>query len=207
MTIDDGPSPPAGPPPLTGHQTAGQWPGLTGCHTVLLSSVANIRSRPGSAVQSAPGSRTTRLSVPAAATARSSASAPGAPARSIAFTSWCAASQGATSATSPVSTFTTPSGSRAAAHTSARPRAASGYRSLATTTDVFPPAIAGASTLTSPSSGLSWGASTATTPAGSGTVMLTYGPATALAPPRTWAILSVQPVYQSQRSTAASTSA
>src|ERR1700685_491051 len=178
MTINDEPSLTAGQPPPTGQRTggrraAGQGPGLTGCHTVLLSSVANIRSRPGSAVQSASGSRTTRLSVPAAATARSSASAPGAPARSIAFTSWCAASHGATSATSPVSTFTTPSGSRAAAQTSARPSAGSGYRSLATTTAVLPPAIAGARTLTSPSSGLSCGASTATTPAGSGTVMLT----------------------------------
>src|SRR4029450_7105255 len=45
-----------------------------------------------------------------------------------------------------------------------------------------------------------------TTPVGSGVVRLKYGPATGLAPPYTWAILSDQPAYQTQRSIAASTS-
>ena len=72
---------------------------------------------------------------------------------------------------------------------------------------MLPLTIAGAMTDTSPSSGLSCGARTATTPVGSGTEKLKYGPATGLAPPRTWAILSDQPAYQTQRSTAASTSA
>ncbi len=50
----------------------------------------------------------------------------GAPARSIAFTSWWAASQGEISATSPVSTFTTPAGNSAAASASAKATAGSG---------------------------------------------------------------------------------
>jgi hypothetical protein len=66
--------------------------------------------------------------------------------------------------------------------------------------------MAGAITDTSPSSALSWGASTATTPQGSGTEKLKYGPATGFALPRTWAILSAQPAYHTQRSMAASTS-
>ena len=45
----------------------------------------------------------------------------------------------------------------------------------------------------------------ATTPVGSGTLKLKYGPATGFADPVTWAILSVQPAYQTQRSMAAST--
>lgn len=44
-----------------------------------------------------------------------------------------------------------------------------------------------------------------TTPVGSGDERLKYGPATGLPPPTTWAILSVQPAYQTQRSIAAST--
>ena len=66
--------------------------------------------------------------------------------------------------------------------------------------------MTGASTLASPSSPASGGASTATTPVGSGTLRLKYGPATALAPPATCATLSGQPAYQTQRSMAAATS-
>ena len=58
--------------------------------------------------------------------------------------------------------------------------------------------MAGASTLTSPSSDDAGGATTPTTPVGSGADRLKYGPATGLAPPYTWAILSDQPAYQTQ---------
>ncbi len=51
------------------------------------------------------------------------------------------------------------------------------------------------------------GASTATTPVGSGVERLKKGPATGLALPTTWASLSAQPAYQTSRSTAASTAA
>ena len=60
---------------------------------------------------------------------------------------------------------------------------------------------------TSPSSGGSSGARTPTTPVGSGTVKLKYGPATGFAEPSTCASLSAQPAYQTTRSIARSTSA
>ena len=60
--------------------------------------------------------------------------------------------------------------------------------------------------MTSPSSDGSSGASTATTPVGSGIVKLKYGPATGFVPPRTCGSLSAQPAYQTIRSIAASTS-
>ena len=72
---------------------------------------------------------------------------------------------------------------------------------------MLPLTIAGASTLTRPSRALSCGASTAVTPTGSGSDTVPNGPATGLTVPRTWVILSAQPAYQVQRSTAASTSA
>ena len=50
------------------------------------------------------------------------------------------------------------------------------------------------------------GARTATTPVGSGTVKLKYGPATGLEPPSTCGSLSAQPAYQTTRSIARSTS-
>ena len=62
----------------------------------------------------------------------------------------------------------------------------------------------GASTETRPSSDEA-GATTATTPVGSGTEKSKYGPATGLEEPCTWCTLSLQPAYQTQRSTAAST--
>ena len=46
----------------------------------------------------------------------------------------------------------------------------------------------------------------ATTPVGSGTVKLKYGPATGFDPPSTWVSLSEKPAYQTQRSIARSTS-
>ena len=60
--------------------------------------------------------------------------------------------------------------------------------------------------MTRPSSGGSSGASTPTTPVGSGMVKLKYGPATGFAPPSTCGSLSAQPAYQTMRSIARSTS-
>src|SRR5262249_56447487 len=88
-----------------------------------------------------------------------------------------------------------------------RDAAGSGNRSLATATTVLPLTTAGAITETKPSRLEACGAITATTPVGSGSEKLKYGPATGLAAPRTWASLSDQPAYQTQRSTAASTTA
>ena len=106
-----------------------------------------------------------------------------------------------------MSTFTTPPGTSLVASTSARLIAESGYCSLATTTTVFPATRAGATTDTRPSSAESCGATMATTPVGSGTEMLKYGPETGFAFPATWAYLSHQPAYQTQRSIASSTCA
>jgi len=85
--------------------------------------------------------------------------------------------------------------------------AGSGRSSLVTTTAVLPDAITGATTLISPSSDDCCGARTATTPVGSGVENEKYGPATGFELPRTAAILSVQPAYQTQRSIAESTRA
>lgn len=65
--------------------------------------------------------------------------------------------------------------------------------------------MTGATTDTRPRKDDFCGARTATTPVGSGEERLKKGPATGLPPPTTWAILSVQPAYQTQRSIAAST--
>ena len=106
-----------------------------------------------------------------------------------------------------MSTLTTPPGTSEVASTSDSVTAGSGRFSLASTTTVLPVTITGATTDTSPSSDESCGASTATTPVGSGTEKSKYGPATGLAAPATWAILSDHPAYQTQRSIAASTTA
>ena len=71
---------------------------------------------------------------------------------------------------------------------------------------MFPLTIAGAIRSTSPRSAGSRGATTATTPVGSGTVKLKYGPATGFVPPATCASLSAQPAYHTHRSIAALTS-
>src|SRR6185312_5863605 len=115
------------------------------------------------------------------------------------------ASQGASSATEPVSRLSTPPGRSEVASASASDTAGNGRSCAATTTTVLPVAITGATTETKPSSDSCCGAITPTTPAGSGSEKLKYGPATGLAPPATWANLSVQPAYQTQRSIAAST--
>ena len=118
----------------------------------------------------------------------------------------CAASTGASSSRRPVSTLTTPAGTSDVATASASSIAASGCASEATTTTAFPPTSAGTIRATRPSSAGSSGAITATTPVGSGTVKLKYGPATGLEPPSTWASLSAQPAYQTTRSIARATS-
>src|SRR6185436_293478 len=84
--------------------------------------------------------------------------------------------------------------------------AASGWESEAIATTAFPPTRAGTRRETSPSSGGSSGAITATTPVGSGSVKLKYGPATGFDEPSTWGSLSAQPAYQTTRSIARSTS-
>src|SRR5213075_1798013 len=91
--------------------------------------------------------------------------------------------------------------------TSASSTAQSGCVSEASATTEFPPVNAGAIRDTSPSSGGSSGATTATTPVGSGIVKLKYGPATGFDEPITCATLSANPAYQTQRSIAFSTSA
>src|SRR5262245_63622653 len=115
------------------------------------------------------------------------------------------ASHGASSLVDPVRTFTTPPGTSEVARTSVSVTAASGLLSLARTTAVFPPTMAGATRETSPSSAGSSGATMPTTPVGSGMVKSKYGPATEFTVPATWPILSDHPAYHTHRSTAAST--
>src|SRR5919108_5564148 len=102
--------------------------------------------------------------------------------------------------------LTTPPGTSEVAIASASSIATSGRVSEATATTALPPTRGGSSRVTSPSNGGSSGASTATTPVGSGTVKLKYDPATGFEEPITCASLSVQPAYQTMRSTARSTS-
>src|SRR6185295_18033917 len=77
----------------------------------------------------------------------------------------------------------------------------------ASTTTALPATRGGASRETSPSSDDVSGATMPTTPVGSGIVKLKYGAATGFDDPSTWAILSAQPAYQTQRSIARSTTA
>src|SRR5579864_8585047 len=118
----------------------------------------------------------------------------------------CEARTGPSSVRKPVSRLMTPPGTSLVASASASSIAASGRVSEATATTTLPPTSGGRTRVTSPSSGGSSGASTATTPVGSGTVKLKYGPATGFEPPSTWASLSVQPAYHTTRSMACSTS-
>ena len=93
------------------------------------------------------------------------------------------------------------------ARTSASVTAASGRFWEATITATLPPTITGARRATKPASAGSSGATTPTTPVGSGTVKLKYGPATGFDEPSTCASLSAHPAYQTHESIAASTSA
>src|SRR5579884_3833073 len=172
-----------------------------GCQTVFSSRKEAISQ--GLCTSARP--RTTRFTLSAARRSSSGAS-PSAPQRSIALTSMCDARTGASSAGSPVRRLTTPPGTSLVASASASSIAASGRVSDATATTAFPPTSGGRSRVTSPSNGGSSGASTATTPVGSGTVKLKYGPATGFEPPSTCGSLSAQPAYQTIRSIARSTS-
>src|SRR6187200_3719853 len=102
----------------------------------------------------------------------------------------------------PVSTFTTPPGTSDVANTSVSVTAGSGRVSDARTTTVLPATSGGASRETRPRSDDVSGATMPTTPVGSGIVKLKYGAATGFDDPSTWAILSAQPAYQTQRSIA-----
>ena len=174
--------------------------GTDGCQTVFSSRKAEI-----SQGLCSPPDRTTRLTLSAARTSSSAVSSP-APVTSIAFTSMCEARIGASSERNPVSRLTTPPGRSEVAMASASSSAASGDVSDATTTAAFPPTTTGAMRETSPSSAGASGARIATTPVGSGTVKLKYGPATGFEPPSTCGSLSAHPAYQTTRSIARSTS-
>src|SRR6476659_1426519 len=102
--------------------------------------------------------------------------------------------------------LTTPPGTSAVASASASSIAASGCASEATATTALPPTSAGAIRETRPASAGSSGARIATTPCGSGTVKLKYGPATGFDEPSTCASLSAQPAYQTSLSLERSTS-
>src|SRR5262249_41002185 len=144
----------------------------------------------GSSLQSgsAAGARRTRLRFSAAATSSSAASSaePASPHRSMALTSMWDASHGPTVSAEPVSRFTTPPRTSEVASTSENVTAGSGRSYDDTTTQVLPETITGATTETRPSSEDSCGASTATTPVGSGVDRLKNGPATGFALPTTW---------------------
>ena len=114
---------------------------------------------------------------------------PSAPVTSIAFTSMWPASIGASSSRWPVRTLTTPPGTSEVAIASASSIAASGCDSEARTTAALPPTSTGARRETRPPSAGSSGARMATTPVGSGTEKLKYGPATGFEEPSTCAQL------------------
>src|SRR4029079_7143861 len=124
---------------------------------------------------------------------------------SIALTSMWEASVGAVETRGPVSRLTTPPGTSEAASTSAKVIAGRGGWGEAATTVVLPVTTTGATTLTRPSRLEPAGASTATTPVGSGVERLKNAPATGFAFPTTWVTWSAQPAYQPSRSIAAST--
>src|SRR5437868_2510124 len=175
------------------------WP--IGCHTVLSSRKPAISH--GLCTSARPW--TMRLTF-SAASFSSAGAAPSAAPRSSAFTSMCAARIGPSSERKPVRRLTTPPGTSLVAIASASSTAASGRGSEATATTALPPTRGGSTRLTRPRSGGSSGARIATTPVGSGTVKLKYGPATGLDPPRTCGSLSAQPAYQTMRSIERSTS-
>src|SRR5579871_5217117 len=100
---------------------------------------------------------------------------------------------GASSARLPVKIFTTPPGRSLVARISANVAAGNGNFSEATTTAALPLRITGATRDTSPNSGGSSGASTTTTPVGSGVVKLKCDVATGFTLPNTCEYLSVQP--------------
>src|ERR1700750_2820767 len=106
------------------------------------------------------------------------------------------ASKAAISSVRPVSTLITPPGTSEVASTSDSDTAGRGLRSLATAPTVLPLNTAGATTETKPSRLDACGAITATTPVGSGSEKLKYGPATGVADPPPRARLSPPPAVQ-----------
>ena len=105
---------------------------------------------------------------------RSTSSAPAsAPKYQIAATSSCAASTGASSACSPVTTLTTPPGRSEVSSTWQKSVAESGQRSEGRATTVLPAAMAGATSEMKPSSGSRSGHAMATTPRLSGMARVT----------------------------------
>jgi hypothetical protein len=174
----------------------GSPPAADGCHTVVTSLHARSRkARVAITVAREPAPRS------AAAVITSGATSSGAPVRSRPSTPVSRVRQ---FADRPVSTLAAPAASSAVASTSAsaatadRARAAPPRRRWR----LRPAPVPSASTRAG-----SDGRHTApTTPTGRGADQPTYGPVTGCTAPSTPAILSVQPAYQTQRSTAASTS-
>src|SRR5581483_12394785 len=103
----------------------------------------------------------------------------------IAFTSMCDAMCGINSARLPVKIFTTPPGKSLVAGISANVAAGKGNFSDAMTITALPLKITGATSETSASNDGSSGASTTTTPVGSGVVKLKCDEATGLTLPKT----------------------
>src|SRR5262245_26936563 len=93
----------------------------------------------------------------------------------------------------PVRILTTPPGTSDELITSAKLTAHNGFVSEARMTQVFPPAIAGDIEETNPIKEFSWGATSATTPVGSGTEKLKCGEATGFTVPNICWYLSHQP--------------
>src|SRR6185437_8512025 len=131
---------------VASHARSIYWP--TGCQTVLSS--RNEAISQGLCVSGFPW--TTRFTLSAAARSRS-AEPPSAPVTSMALTSMCEASHGASSSRRPVSRLTAPPGTSEVASASASSIAASGCVSEATATTTFPPVSAGSTRETSPRSG------------------------------------------------------
>src|SRR5688572_7203915 len=113
---------------------------------------------------------------------------------------------GANSARVPASMLTTPAGISLVAKISAKVSAGNGYLSDASTTAVLPVKITGATSDTIARRGASSGATTTTTPVGSGIVKLKCGELTGFTAPKTCANLSVQPAKYTKRSIASVTS-
>src|SRR6187401_3168108 len=105
----------------------------------------------------------------------------------------CEAYCSASSSRKPVSTFTTPGGTSDACSTSAKLTAQSGSICDASTTQVLPPAIAGATFETRPSRALDSGARIAMTPIGSRMEKLKCDEATGLTELNICWYLSAQP--------------
>src|SRR4029079_12355973 len=142
------------------------------------------------------GRRAIRLMSSDASVSTSVRSSGGTPHTSSESASTWAASTGTSSRFSPVSRLTTPPGTSDVASTSDSVTAGSGRVSDVSTTTALPATSGGARRHTRTRSGEHSGATSPTTPVGSGIVKLKYGAATGFEEPSTWLILSAQPAYQ-----------